>query len=69
MGGGRGWRNQFYATGLTGLQRATGSAGMPTPVGSNSGRMLAALKSQAENFENALGGIRKRIEELEVQKA
>jgi len=77
-GGSRGWRNQFYATGLTGWQRAgaaypTGIAPFPgtipvahpyapTPTAEQE---LDALKGQAEHFEDALDGIRKRIGELE----
>jgi len=80
-GGGRGWRNQFYATGLTGWQRsamgypalggfAPGAAvPYPTPVAPaiSGEQQLDALKGQAEYFEDALAGIRKRIEELEVK--
>ena len=79
-GGGRGRRNQFFATGLTGWQRA--AAGYPafasavpptTPYaaplgGAMSGeQQLDALKGQAEYFEDALDGICKRIEELEAK--
>jgi len=79
-GGGRGRRNQFYATGLTGWQRAGAGwpayggpapqAGpyapnfAPAPIGAQ--QELDALKGQAEYFEDALDGIRKRIEELEA---
>jgi len=82
-GGGRGWRNWFYATGLTGWQRAGmgwpayGAYGLPpaysTPYGAPLGptqtaqQELDALKGQAEYFQDALEGIRKRIEELESQ--
>jgi hypothetical protein len=79
-GGGRGWRNQFYATGLTGWQRAAmgGPAfgGAVPPVASyaapfapamSAEQQLDALKGQAEYFEDALDGIRKRIEELEAK--
>lgn len=76
FGGGRGRRNQFYATGMTGWQRA--AAGYPAyggavPVAApyaravSSEQQLDALKGQAEYFEDALEGIRKRIEELEAQ--
>ena len=78
-GGGRGRRNWFYATGLTGWQRAAmGQAayGVPpaypapyaAPFGpaATSGQELDALKGQAEYFEDALEGIRKRIEELQA---
>lgn len=79
-GGGWGRRNWFYATGLTGWQRA--GAGWPAysappvypgpyaaPFGpaATSQQELDALKGQAEYLEDALEGIRKRIEELESQ--
>ena len=79
-GGGRGWRNQFYATGLPGWQRAAmggpafGGAVPPavpyaTPFAPtvNTEQQLDALKGQAEYFEDALEGIRKRIQELETK--
>jgi hypothetical protein len=78
-GGGRGRRNQFYATGLTGWQRAgmgAGAYGMPpaypmpnaAPFGPTQTveQELNALKSQAEYFGDALEEIRKRIEELQA---
>jgi hypothetical protein len=78
-GGGRGWRNWFYATGLTGWQRA--ALGRPAfggvaPVAADvapfapamsTEQQLAALKGQAEYFDDALEGIRKRIAELEAE--
>ncbi len=77
-GGGFGRRNRFYATGLTGWQRAGMSApvyaappayGAPyvAPVGPvvTKSQELDALKGQAEYFADALEGIRKRIDELE----
>ena len=82
IGGRGGWgrRNQFYATGLTGWQRAAagypafGGAAAPVvpytvPFASTVSRQqqLDALKGQAEYFEDALDGIRKRIEELEAK--
>ena len=78
-GGGWGRRNWFYATGLPGWQRA--AMGMPaygappaypTPYAAPFGPVateeqeLDALKGQAEYFEDALEGIRKRIEELQA---
>jgi hypothetical protein len=79
-GGGRGWRNQFYATGLTGWQRAAmgwpAFGGVMPPVSpyaapfapaTSDEQQLDALKEQAEYFEDALDGIRKRIEELEAK--
>ena len=83
-GGGWGRRNMFYATGLTGWQRAgygypaVGGA-MPyaspyaapyaAPFAPRVGAQqeLDALKGQAEYFEDALDGIKKRIEELEAE--
>ena len=81
-GGGRGWRHWYYATGLTGWQRAAVgwpayAAAVPQPavypaaypaaagVGLTRDQQLDLLKGQAEYFEDALDGIRKRIEELE----
>ena len=80
-GGGGGWgrRNQFYATGLTGWQRAgmgVPAYGMPpaypTPNVAPFGpaatveQELDALKGQAEYFGDALKEIGKRIEELQA---
>ena len=81
-GGGGGWgrRNQFYATGLTGWQRA--GMGYPAygPVAPNATpygvpfapamtkeQELDTLKGQAQYFEEALEDIKKRIEELQAQ--
>jgi len=74
-GGGRGFRHRYYATGMTGRQRAT--MGMP-PFGptypaaftpSTREQQLEALKAQAEYFEGALAEIRKQIEEAAAQKS
>jgi len=77
--GGWGRRNWFYATGLTGWQRAAygypafggvpygvpyAAPYVPTMTGEQE---LEMLKGQAEYFEDALDGIRKRIEELEAK--
>jgi len=71
-GGGRGRRNWFQATGLTGWQRAAGVSGAPPApeaaglTGAGQAQELAGLlKSLAERFERALESIDKRIEELE----
>jgi hypothetical protein len=69
-GGGRGWRNWFRATGLTGWQRAFGwpASGAPQAFAApRRDQELGALKAQAEQFEGALGDIRKRIEALEAK--
>ncbi|NLX06727.1 MAG: DUF5320 domain-containing protein [Phycisphaerae bacterium] len=79
-GGGRGRRNWFYATGMTGWQRS--AAGWPAWGGgpANSGpyagpagpamtkeQEMDALKGQVEYLEDALDGLRKRMEELKSQ--
>ena len=69
-GGGRGWRNRYYATGLTGWQRAgTGWVDAGAPFGAPDTREgeIATLKTQAENLTRTLDGIRKQIETLEAQ--
>lgn len=87
-GGGWGRRNWFYATGLTGWQRAGygyptfgGASPYGTPYGAPYGtpygtpsaptasreQEIDSLKGQAEYFEDALEGIKKRIEELEAE--
>lgn len=67
---GRGWRNRYYATGLTGWQRGgAGWTGQVPPVETPEGRELelATLKVQAENIARTLDSIRKQIELLETQ--
>ena len=75
-GGGWGRRNWFYATGLTGWQRAgmggPGFAGAspyaaPFAPTVTQQQELDMLKGQAEYFEDALDGIKKRIVELEAK--
>jgi len=78
-GGGWGRRNWFYATGLTGWQRAGlgwpaygAPSGYSTPYAAPFGpavtkeQQLDALKGQAKYFEDALEGVRKRIAEIEA---
>ena len=75
-GGGWGRRNWFYATGLTGWQRAAygypawGGVG-PVAAGAFAAptreQELQALQGQARSLDDALQGIRKRIEELEAK--
>jgi len=78
-GGGSGRRNWFYATALAGSQRT--GYGYPAPGGVPYGTPYAApyapamtreqeadmLKKQADYFEDALDGIKKRIAELEAK--
>ena len=70
LGFGRGRRNRFYATGLTGWQRA----GMAAPAGPaawgpyattpTKEQELEILKQQAAQMEDSLAEIRRRTEEL-----
>jgi len=62
-GGGRGWRNMFYATGLPGWARS-GVPVTPAPA-----QELAVLKEQAEYLGTALENIHKRVQEIETQPA
>jgi hypothetical protein len=63
--GGRGRRNWFRATGLTGWQRAAASLDAAGPAEPGRERELASLlRSQTDRFEAALESIRKRIEDL-----
>lgn len=69
-GGGRGWRNWYYATGLTGWQRALGALGWwpafgPPYAAPSREQELEQLKNQARYFESALENIRKRITALD----
>jgi hypothetical protein len=73
-GGGWGRRNMFYATGLTGWQRAAyayPAVGGAMPFGPAPTREQEAevLKGQAEYLEDALNEIKKRIETLESKAA
>ncbi len=63
-GGGRGHRNLYYATGLTGWQR--GAYSYPPPVVQTipKGQELAELTNEAEYLESELKGIKKRIQEI-----
>jgi hypothetical protein len=57
--GGRGRRNRFWATGLTGVQRAQANA----PISQEQEREL--LEAQAAQCEQALADIRGRLEQLD----
>lgn len=73
-GGGRGWRNMFYATGLPGWVRA-GAGGAPMAAGvamagaafggMTREQQLETLKQQADQAAGVLENIRQRISELE----
>ena len=70
-GAGRGWRNMYYATGLTGWQRGwpvyphAAPYRVPDAQAVTKQQEADVLKGQAEYFESALGEIRKRLDELE----
>jgi len=67
-GGGCGRRNMFYATGLTGWQRAamdTQSTGVGNDAGMTKTQEIKVLKQQADDAAQVLENIRKRIGELE----
>ena len=68
-GGGRGRRNRYWATGLTGWQRAAWGAPPVVPMAPavDRDKELQALKGQAEYLENALNEIRQRMENLEAK--
>jgi hypothetical protein len=73
-GGGRGHRNWYYATGLTGWQRAaaqrpshTISRATPFAPTVTKEHELDALKKQADYFADAVDRIKKQIQEIESE--
>ena len=79
-GGGRGRRNWFYATGMTGWQRAAAGlaafgaaafgapyAGRAVPGATTRDQEIDVLKRQAEYFAGALEEIKGRLEELQAE--
>ena len=75
-GGGWGWRNMYYATGLTGWRRAAYPYPVyspPVPYGARVAPAMTKqqevdiLKSQAEYLENSLKEIRERLSEIESE--
>jgi hypothetical protein len=67
-GGGWGRRNRYYATGLTGWQRAAGRWFGPdawsAPAVSRD-QDLVGMRQEALDLEQSLGELRARIQELE----
>ena len=63
-GGGRGRRNLYYATGLTGWQRGAYSYPPPVVQTITKEQELAELTNEAEFMENELKEIKKRIQEI-----
>lgn len=68
-GRGRGRRNMYHATGLTGWQRAAAAVPNTAPPSSSPSKEdeLELLKQQADSAAAALDAIRKRIDELQVK--
>jgi len=62
IGGGRGWRNMFYATGQPGWMRA-GTYAAPYPA-FDPEMETQALKNQAQILKSQLDAIEKRISEI-----
>lgn len=60
-GGGWGWRNRFYATGVPGGYASP----VPPAYPVDKDQELAMLKNEESDLRGALDDIRKRIEELE----
>jgi hypothetical protein len=60
--GGRGRRNQFFATGLRGWQRAAGTA--PITTAAPEQQEIVALKNQMEEMQGTLEQMRRKTEEL-----
>ncbi len=69
-GGGRGWRNMFYATGQPGWMRFGGYAapyGYPAPYQAPNPEMEKQfLKSQADALQAEMDAIRKRLADIET---
>jgi hypothetical protein len=65
FGGGRGWRNWFYATGQPGWM-SFGARGVPYQ-GLNPEMEKPALKSHARVLQSELDFIKKRLSELEAE--
>ncbi|MDA8305464.1 MAG: DUF5320 domain-containing protein [Deltaproteobacteria bacterium] len=64
-GGGRGWRNRFFSTGLTGWQRGFRGFDPDLDVDLGPETQLETLKARAGYFEKILDGIKQRIQKLE----
>jgi hypothetical protein len=64
-GGGRGCRNQFYATGQPGWMRFGGYPGSIAEITPEQEKIV--LKNQAESLQVEVDAIRKRLAELETK--
>ena len=68
-GGGQGWRNWFYATGLPGWARSDKPLGwgfVPPTVTPTAEQEANLLKLQIENLTAALESAKQRIQEIET---
>ena len=63
-GGGRGWRNQYYATGLTGWQRQAQAYAAPTAA--TDSERAAVAEDALARLENSVAQILERLERLEA---
>ena len=61
-GGGRGWRHQFFATGLPGWMRFASNAATIPEMTPDQERQ--ALKAQADAMQSSLDSIKTRLAEL-----
>lgn len=78
-GRGRGWRHRFYATGLTGWQRAAmgwppGGFGFPNPVPFDTPLItreqeLSLLEADLRCMEQTAENLRRRIDEMKAEPA
>lgn len=70
-GGGRGWRNMFYATGLPGWLRFGSGAIQPWFTGWGAAETpddeRRILSAQLDFLQNALENVRKRLAELDKE--
>lgn len=60
--GGRGRRNQFFATGLRNWQRTTGTG--PVTTATTEQQEIATLKEQVESLRATLEQVRKKAQDL-----
>lgn len=69
-GGGRGWRNMFHATGLTGWQRAAMASTAPSAatVAPTVETEKQFLETQVEMMQSQLDEVKKRLAGLETAK-
>lgn len=64
-GGGRGWRHQFYATGVPGWARSGCGFGAAAGPAAPAESEIDVLKQQAEFLQSSLSQINQRIQDIE----